>query len=155
MNDMRIEDKLTTSDIATAAKPQQSRIAEEGDRGDRARRDHEMPPRSRDVPIAEDRPVASAAGPRADDSPLFPEEETRGFRAEWDEIQSAFVDEPRRSVERADELVARTMQRLAQIFSDERGRLEAPWGRGEQVSTEDLRLALQRYRSFFGRLLSA
>jgi hypothetical protein len=153
MSDIRTEDKLTTSDIATAAKPQPSRVAEGEDGGERARGDREMPPRSRDVPIAEDRPVAASG--RGDDTPLFPEQETRGFRAEWDEIQIAFVDEPRRSVERADELVARTMQRLAQIFSDERGRLEAPWGRGEQVSTEDLRLALQRYRSFFGRLLSA
>jgi hypothetical protein len=64
------------------------------------------------------------------------------------------VDEPRRTVEQADELVAQVMQRLAESFASERERLEGQWGRGEDVSTEDLRVALQRYRSFFQRLLS-
>jgi hypothetical protein len=63
------------------------------------------------------------------------------------------VDEPRRTVEQADELVAEVMKRLAEGFAAERERLEQQWGRGEDVSTEDLRLALQRYRSFFQRLL--
>jgi hypothetical protein len=65
-----------------------------------------------------------------------------------------FVDEPRHAVEQADELVASTVKRLAQIFADERTKLEQQWSRGDRVSTEDLRLALQRYRSFFSRLLS-
>jgi hypothetical protein len=66
-----------------------------------------------------------------------------------------FVDEPRRAVEQADALVADLMQRLASVFSDERKSLEGQWDRGDDVSTEDLRVALQRYRSFFDRLLSA
>jgi len=64
-----------------------------------------------------------------------------------------FVDEPRRTVEEADKLVAAVMQRLAEGFANERSGLEKQWDSGENVSTEDLRLALQRYRSFFDRLL--
>jgi hypothetical protein len=63
------------------------------------------------------------------------------------------VDEPRRTVEAADKLVASVMQRLAEGFANERSSLEKQWDRGDNVSTEDLRVALQRYRSFFDRLL--
>ena len=69
-------------------------------------------------------------------------------------IQTRFVDEPRGAVEDADGLVATVMQHVAEGFADERERLEAQWGRGEDISTEDLRVALQRYRSFFQRLLA-
>ena len=91
-----------------------------------------------------------------DETPeLLPGEESAGYRSRWETIQTGFVDEPRRTVEQADELVAEVMRRLAESFADERERLEQQWGRGDDVSTEDLRLALQRYRSFFQRLLSA
>jgi len=86
--------------------------------------------------------------------PLFSTEEAKDFRARWDTIQASFVDEPRRVVEQADSLVAVAMKRLAEMFAAERARLEGQWDRGDDVSTEDLRLALQRYRSFFGRILS-
>lgn len=86
--------------------------------------------------------------------PLFPDEEARELRDHWQSIQGGFVDEPRKAVEHADGLVATTMKRLAEIFASERDRLESQWGRGDDVSTEDLRIALQRYRSFFDRLLS-
>lgn len=88
-------------------------------------------------------------------SPLFEKGDVRHFESEWEAIQTGFVDEPRRAVERADTLVAELMQRLAESFAHERSQLEAQWDRGDDVSTEDLRLALQRYRSFFGRLLQA
>jgi hypothetical protein len=87
--------------------------------------------------------------------PLFAADETEGFRTEWANIQIAFVDEPRNAVERADALVARVMTRLAEVFADERGALERQWARGDRISTEDLRIALRRYRSFFDRLLTA
>jgi hypothetical protein len=74
--------------------------------------------------------------------------------ARWKEIQTQFVDEPRRAVHDADALVADLMQRLAQIFATERGNLESQWAGGGDVSTEDLRQGLQRYRSFFERLLA-
>jgi len=87
-------------------------------------------------------------------TPLFSPDEAKEFRARWDTIQAGFVDEPRRAVEQADSLVAGAMKRLAEIFAGERAKLEEQWDRKESVSTEDLRLALRRYRSFFGRLLS-
>jgi hypothetical protein len=87
-------------------------------------------------------------------APLFDTGETDGFRSRWISIQTQFVDEPRRSVEQADALVAQTMKRLAEIFAAERENLEREWDRCDNVSTEDLRIALQRYRSFFDRLLT-
>jgi hypothetical protein len=87
-------------------------------------------------------------------SPLLPDDETGELRRQWDAIQTSFVDEPRRAVEQADQLVAVAMKRLAEVFSSERSQLESQWDQGDDVSTEDLRIALQRYRAFFGRLLS-
>ena len=85
--------------------------------------------------------------------PLFSESEMGDFRSQWGHIQTGLVDEPRRTVEDADKLVAAVMQRLAEGFANERSGLEKQWDSGDNVSTEDLRLALQRYRSFFDRLL--
>ena len=85
---------------------------------------------------------------------MFPGEETAGYRTRWDNIQTGFVDEPRKAVEEADALVAQVIKRLTEVFADERTTLEHQWDRGEQVSTEDLRQALRKYRSFFERLLS-
>jgi len=86
---------------------------------------------------------------------LFPQDDAGKFRARWDQIQTDFVDDPRGSVEKADHLVADTIKRLAEVFADQRTRLEHEWDKGDSVSTEDLRQALRRYRSFFDRLLSA
>jgi hypothetical protein len=92
----------------------------------------------------------------ASDAPdLLPREANADFQSRWETIQTGFVDEPRQTVEQADELVAQVMRQLAEGFAAERERLEQQWGRGEDVSTEDLRIALQRYRSFFQRLLAA
>jgi len=87
-------------------------------------------------------------------TPLFSENETKDLHSRWDDIQTGFVDEPRRAVEQADELVAAAIKRLAEVFASERSNLEQQWDRGNDVSTEDLRVTLQRYRSFFSRLLS-
>ncbi len=86
--------------------------------------------------------------------PLLAAEQSADFQLRWEQVQTRFVDEPRGAVEDADELVANLMQQLAEGFAQERDRLEAQWGRGEDISTEDLRVALKRYRSFFQRLLS-
>jgi len=85
--------------------------------------------------------------------PLFSESEMGDFRSQWSKVQTGFVDEPRRTVEEADKLVAAVMQKLAEGFANERSGLEKKWESGDNVSTEDLRLALQLYRSFFDRLL--
>jgi hypothetical protein len=99
-------------------------------------------------------PAAVAPAMERETGPLFSSGEAKDLRARWDAIQVGFVDEPRRSVEQADNLVAGAMKRLAEIFAQERSNLEGQWDQGENVSTEDLRLALRRYRSFFSRLLS-
>jgi hypothetical protein len=85
--------------------------------------------------------------------PLFSESEMAAFRSQWSKVQTGFVDDPRQTVAEADKLVASVMQRLAEGFANERSGLEKQWDRGDSVSTEDLRVALQRYRSFFDRLL--
>jgi hypothetical protein len=104
--------------------------------------------------------VARGDGPQADQRqsnaarPLFPEDVANDFRSRWERVQTGFVDEPRQAVQQADELVAQAIKRLAESFAEERNRLEHQWDRGDEVSTEDLRIALQTYRSFFQRLLS-
>ncbi len=97
------------------------------------------------------------AGPREGSNghePLFDEGRSGELRSRWDEVQGGFVDEPRRSVQQADALVAEVMQTLAQTFAAERRSLEGQWTRGDDVSTEELRVALRRYRAFFDRLLA-
>ncbi|HVO91307.1 MAG TPA: hypothetical protein VMT22_00615 [Terriglobales bacterium] len=121
------ESKLRTADIAGTRKPE----AEDFIEVESARK--------------------SATPERA---PLLTGESNRQFHTLWQDIQTAFVDEPRVSVQKADELVAQLMQRLAQSFSEQRSDLEKQWDASEEISTEDLRLALQRYRSFFERLLA-
>ncbi|MBV9996460.1 MAG: hypothetical protein JO127_14750 [Caulobacteraceae bacterium] len=87
-------------------------------------------------------------------TPLFAGGEAQELKVKWDQIQAGFVDAPRAAVEQADGLVAQTMKRLAEMFAEERSKLEGQWDRGDDVSTEDLRVALRRYRSFFTRLVS-
>jgi len=137
---------LSTADMAAAGQRQAS-----------------APPGGTKEIIEDSMPVASTAAPsmptaqeraEAQPTPLLVSDETQTFRSRWDAIQTGFVDEPRRSVEQADGLVAEVMKRLAETFAEERSTLEGQWSRGDNVSTEDLRLALQRYRSFFDRLLS-
>jgi len=85
---------------------------------------------------------------------LFVRSEAQDLRTKWDKIQIAFVDEPRKAVKDADDLVASATKRLAEIFTEERSQMEREWDRGDDVSTEDLRVALRRYRSFFDRVLA-
>jgi len=98
--------------------------------------------------------AAAARAPEEDRVALFPSSEANDLRARWDSIQVGFVDEPRKAVAEADSLVSAAMNRLSDVFSGERQRLEEQWGRSDNPSTEDLRVALRRYRSFFSRLLS-
>lgn len=156
------------------------REAADGDRGTEPARDPEPPPEGYDATAAapadapggtapareatgepegsrarvETRAVEEPDATEPTSAPLFPPEEAESLRGRWDSIQTEFVDEPRAAVEQADDLVGDVMQRLADGFSHERTRLEKEWDRGDGVSTEDLRVALKRYRSFFDRLLS-
>ena len=131
------EPELSTADLAGVKTPAASRPTE--------------PWREEQTPAKDPR---SSSLVDNDATPLFAKDEAAELRGKWDGIQAGFVDEPRRAVEEADNLVAAAMTRLAEIFATERKELEAQWDRGDDVTTEDLRLALRRYRSFFSRLLS-
>jgi hypothetical protein len=88
------------------------------------------------------------------DRPLFADDELAELRARWDNVQTGFVDDPQDCVQKADGLVSDVVEQLTNGFTEARSRLEQQWGRGEQASTEDLRVALKRYREFFDRLLA-
>lgn len=90
----------------------------------------------------------------SDRGALFEPAVLNEFNARWSEVQTGFVDEPRRAVQQADALVSDIIKRIADSFSGERAQLEQQWDRGGDVSTEELRQALQRYRTFFSRLLT-
>jgi hypothetical protein len=126
----------TTADIADAANSR--RDAE--DQGRRIEREVDL----RDQTVRAD----EYEGMR-----LLPDEIVDELRPRWADIQASFVDEPRSAVEKADALVADAIRRLAEAFADARADLERDWDRGSDVSTEDLRMAFRRYRTFFDRLL--
>ena len=101
-----------------------------------------------------DSPASAGPGGTSTTGPLLAARDAEAFRARWTDVQTAFVDSPRQSVEQADALVADVMQHLAKTFADERSELERQWDRGDDIATDDLRTAFQRYRSFFERLLA-
>ena len=86
-------------------------------------------------------------------APLLDHEDAEHLRTRWNEIQGSFVDEPRSAVQQADTLVSEVIDKLAEMFANERSSLEGQWKQGDAVSTEDLRQALQHYHSFFNRLV--
>ncbi|CAN5123991.1 hypothetical protein BH20ACT24_BH20ACT24_07990 [soil metagenome] len=139
-------ESLTTADLAASA----DRV-DEAERIDQSAT--EAPERVDQA--ATEAPDREDATPQGGPPTLLPPEERESLTSRWEAVQTAFVDEPRRSVTEADQLVADVMSRLADTFAQERSRLEALWDRGDEVSTEDLRVALQRYREFFQRLLTA
>jgi len=150
----RIEDQeITTADLAQGKRPASETRGPQAVPVERTSTDR---PGERVADTGEIAGAGSAATTLGGTSsePLFPSEELLGLRTRWKEIPTAFVDEPRKAVEQADGLVASAMKRLAEVFAKERSGLEQAWDRGDNVSTEDLRVALQRYRAFFDRLLS-
>jgi hypothetical protein len=149
MSDSLLEDEtLTTADIALPAARQTPAAAIDRNSDQPNRTDQ---PDSQPIPL----PAATTnSNPVTDAGPLFPDDELQNFRAGWNQVQTSFVDEPRHAVEQADSLVANVVKRIAEQFAAERATLEDQWDKGDNVSTEDLRQALKRYRSFFDRLLS-
>jgi hypothetical protein len=141
-------DRVEARDVAAAVKPSDRSVA---------RPAVDAPPAGPHAAGTPPQPAPGAAAPGSDlqerDS-LFHDHEASGFRTRWEAIQTGFVDEPRKAVEEADALVAQAVARLAEVFSDERAALERQWDRGDNVSTEDLRITLRRYRAFFDRLLA-
>jgi hypothetical protein len=153
MNELRNDQELTTADIANPQRVNQYRTAVIDER---------PTPTESAAPVTQntgerltsslDAPVAKRTREMAD-GPLFGEDELQRFRSRWDQVQGSFVDEPRLAVEQADGLVANMIKRLAEEFSTARADLEKQWDTGGDVSTEELRQVLRRYRSFFNRLL--
>ena len=137
--------RLSTKDLARAA-------------DERRRDDPNRPKVDTPTPETGERTSRIAATPDAVDesgpASLFHDDEAKAFRSRWEAIQTGFVDEPHTAVEEADALVAQVVARLAEVFIEERSTLEGQWDKGDNISTEDLRIALRRYRSFFDRLLT-
>lgn len=100
-------------------------------------------------PMTPAAPIAVVTTPTT----LFNHEDSEHLRTRWNEIQGQFVDEPRTAVQQADALVSEVVDQIAQMFAKEHSSLESQWHQGNDVSTEDLRKALQHYRSFFNRLV--
>jgi hypothetical protein len=149
MNESLLRDEnLTTADIAN---PVRAGLVPPADVNER---NIQPVQETRQAQKAYDTRETVAQQRTADPNPLFPDDELHNFRARWDQVQTSFVDEPRQAVEQADSLVANVVKRIAEQFSAERATLEGQWAQGDNVSTEDLRQALRRYRSFFDRLLA-
>jgi hypothetical protein len=165
MAELKRKDELSTADIAGRSnqdlsvpqrvedperpKPVRSEVVEMGDAD--ANRDRRI---TAPTPIDVQR-AGEFQRDQHESVSLFSDSDQQDLRTRWSNVQTGFVDEPRKAVQEADNLVASIMKRLADGFAAERANLEKQWDRGDNVSTEDLRVALQRYRSFFDRLLNA
>lgn len=101
-----------------------------------------------------DQSQAVHSEPATNGESLFGGTDLAGLKARWDDVQAAFVDDPRQCVQKADHLVSDVVERLTTGFAQARTQLEEQWSRGQEASTEELRVALKRYREFFQRLLS-
>jgi hypothetical protein len=134
----------TTEQIATAG------MAGRTSPGQHPQGDGQQPTSATQAPAGSD--LDAGGQPPAQ---LLEDDELQSILVQWKDIQAEFVDEPRKAVQDADALVADLMQRLARMFASERDQLESRWAGGDEVSTEDLRHGLRRYRSFFERLLAA
>jgi len=136
------ERTLSTADIARGADPHRHEQAQdEHEMHGMGEAQHSEPPQQH---TARSEPLAA----------LFPPQMADDYRRRWDTIQIGFVDDPRAAVHNADELVAHVLRSLAESFADQRSEIEGRVGQGDQGNTEEMRVALQRYRSFFQRLLS-
>jgi hypothetical protein len=108
---------------------------------------------TRDDDMRRDELRAETRADMRDDTSFLSDQASTKANERWKRVQAEFVDDPRKSVSEAHELVGELMQRIVESFSAERDQLEHQWSKGGDVSTEDLRVCLQRYRAFFSRLL--
>ena len=142
----------TGRDEGGAGEPRQGARGAGGGEG-RAREDRTGEHTTTAGPDAADAHGQQSAGRDEAQAPLFAADEGDRLRGEWESVQAAFVDDPRAAVQRANALVSEVVQNLTTSFTSAQSHLEQQWSQGEDVSTEDLRQALHRYRSFFERLL--
>ncbi len=148
------EDRLTTADIANPTPRQARGAARDANQADATNPEPIPLPATMAAANTGSMTPGSIAASNDSAAPLFPDDELHNFRARWDQAQTSFVDEPRKAVEQADNLVASVVKRIAEQFAAERDNLEHRWDKGDKVNTEDLRQTFRSYRSFFDRLLS-
>ncbi|QKV79810.1 hypothetical protein [Amycolatopsis sp. Hca4] len=145
------DQNLSTADLASAGRH------DAGDAPAESGGDVEAPAESGgdvETPAASGGDVETPAASHDDvETPeLIDQEKVTGFRDRWQNVQTGFVDDPKQAVQQADELVAAVISALATTFAEHKSELEAQWRQGEPA-TEELRIALRRYRSFFDQLL--
>jgi hypothetical protein len=150
----RPSEGLSTADLAGVGSATQATTTDMSGTETPAPPEQGLKPQSQAPAPTADQPARPAPTKEESRTPLFAADAAESFRSRWQDIQTSFVDEPTRAVEQADSLVAEIMQQLAKTFADERSQLEAQGEHGKDISTEDLRMALRHYRSFFDRLLS-
>jgi hypothetical protein len=150
MNDDRLTDRdLADRELYASERARRDGLDREETTIELARRERD---REREVAVPREHGGAADV-PTTQGVPLLSPDATNELRARWMEVQTGFVDEPRNAVQQADALVAEAIQLLGESFTRARASLEREWDRGDDVSTEDLRQALQRYRAFFSRVL--
>jgi len=145
---------LSTADLAGVGSATQATTTDVSGTETPAPPEQRLEPQSLAPAPTADQPAKPAQTDEERRTPLFAADAAESFRSRWQDIQTSFIDEPTRAVEQADSLVAEIMQQLAKTFADERSHLEEQGEHGKDISTEDLRMALRHYRSFFDRLLS-
>jgi hypothetical protein len=145
---------LSTADLAGVGSATQATTTDVSGTETPAPPEQRLEPQSQAPAPTADQPARPAQTKEESPTPLFAADAAESFRSRWQDIQTSFIDEPTRAVEQADSLVAEIMQQLAKTFADERSQLEEQGEHGKDISTEDLRMALRHYRSFFDRLLS-
>jgi hypothetical protein len=145
---------LSTADLAGVGSATQATTTDVSGMETPAPPEQRLEPQSQAPAPTADQPARPGQTKEESRTPLFAADAAESFRSRWQDIQTSFIDEPTRAVEQADSLVAEIMQQLAKTFADERAHLEEQGEHGKDISTEDLRMALRHYRSFFDRLLS-
>ena len=146
------ENRERQMDMEVEETPQDEVEREQSEERERIERNEQRTEERREARTTEPQTPANTMTDELE--PLFEEEAARKFRSRWLAIQSKFVDDPRDSVKQADELVADIIKNVTMNFADRRIGLEKQWNGGENISTEDMRVTLKRYRSFFERLLT-
>ena len=150
----RPSEGLSTADVAGVGSATQATTTDVSGTETTAPPEQGLEPGSLAPAPTADQPARPGQTKEETPTPLFAADAAESFRSRWQDIQTSFIDEPTRAVEQADSLVAEIMQQLAKTFADERSHLEEQGEHGKDISTEDLRMALRHYRSFFDRLLS-
>ena len=102
-----------------------------------------------------DEPAAGRGAAGSDGEPYLSPVQVADLQRRWGAVQAGFVDDPRRAVEGADDIVAEVVGALQAAIDDRRRELAEPWRDHADASTDALLVAFQSYRSVFERVLSS